>query len=194
MSNEYDLPTARVGLVWRGDPNQPAPAPAETRFSRIFEEFAAVGVVAEPVIYDEQQPKMIRDRLLGMDGVLVWVDPIVAGKERSALDDLLRDVAERGVYVSAHPDIIQKMGTKRILYDTRAMPWGTDTECYHDPAELIAGSRIGCARDRRSSSRIEAAVAMVSGGSSLSKLRARLTTQPSGFRARSVGQSRKRFH
>ena len=34
-----------------------------------------------------------RARLLAMDGVLVWVDPLSAGKDRSRLDPLLRDVA-----------------------------------------------------------------------------------------------------
>ena len=41
-----------------------------------------------------------------MDAVLVWVDPIVGGEDRSTLDALLREVAASGVYVSAHPDTI----------------------------------------------------------------------------------------
>ena len=41
------------------------------------------------------------------------------------LDALLRDVAAQGVWVSAHPDVILKMGTKEVLYRTRAMGWGS---------------------------------------------------------------------
>jgi hypothetical protein len=43
--------------------------------------------------------------------VLVWVDPIPQGKTE-ALDPLLRKVAARGPWVSAHPDVILKMGVK----------------------------------------------------------------------------------
>jgi len=42
--------------------------------------------------------------------VLVWVDPLHEGKTRVVLDPLLRDVAARGPWVSAHPDVILKMG------------------------------------------------------------------------------------
>ena len=47
---------------------------------------------------------------------MVWVDPIVNGRDRTVLDGLLRDVADRGVFVSAHPDVILKMGTKDVLF------------------------------------------------------------------------------
>jgi hypothetical protein len=38
--------------------------------------------------------------------VLVWVNPIHEGRNRALLDALLREVAARGVWVSAHPDVI----------------------------------------------------------------------------------------
>jgi hypothetical protein len=65
-----------------------------------------------------------------MDGVLVWVNPVDDGKDRSRLDLLLRDVAAHGVWVSAHPDVILKMGVKEVLYRTRRLGWGTDTDLY----------------------------------------------------------------
>jgi hypothetical protein len=126
----------RVGLLWRGDPNAPAPSPSDTRLPRIFEEFATRGAQAEPVIYAEEAADALRERMLRMDGVLVWVDPIVGGRERGALDELLRELASRGVFVSAHPDVIQRMGTKEVLFRTREMPWGTDTHLYRSMDEL----------------------------------------------------------
>jgi hypothetical protein len=131
-----ETPAAHIGLLWRGNPAEPVPAPADTRLRRIFEEFAARGVNAEPVAYAEEMTEAVRERLLRMDGVLVWVDPIVGGRERTALDKLLRETAGRGVFVSAHPDVIQKMGTKDVLYRTRAMPWGSDTHLYRNMDEL----------------------------------------------------------
>ncbi len=125
-----------IALVWRGDPTQPVPAPADTRLRRIFEELAAIGANAVPVIFAEEIADDVRATLLQMDGVLVWVDPIVGGRERTVLDAILRDVASAGVFVSTHPDVIEKMGTKEVLHRTRDMPWGTDTDVYRTPDEL----------------------------------------------------------
>jgi hypothetical protein len=80
----------------------------------------------------------VREQLLRSDGVLVWVDPIHQGKTREALDPLLRDVGERGPWVSAHPDVILKMGVKEVLHRTRHLGWGADTELYRTAAEFTA--------------------------------------------------------
>src|SRR5205085_6840956 len=70
--------------------------------------------------------------------VLVWVAPRSRGKPRAALDPLLREVAARGPWVSAHPDTILKMGTKEVLYRTKHLGWGTDTHLYRDMAAFRA--------------------------------------------------------
>jgi hypothetical protein len=137
----------RVALVWRGDPCVQAPA----RFEDIAEAFAARGAVAEGVVYDESVNDVVRERLLGFDAALVWVNPLQDGKDRTLLDPLLREIAAGGVYVSAHPDVILKMGTKEVLHDTRDLGWGVDTEIYRTeddfrrrfPAKLAtAGPRV----------------------------------------------------
>jgi hypothetical protein len=81
----------------------------------------------------------VREQLLGLDGVLVWVNPIECGRDRSRLDPLLCEVASEGVWVSAHPDVIMRVATKRVLYDTRELSWGTDTHLYVSAAELRGG-------------------------------------------------------
>jgi hypothetical protein len=124
----------RIALVWRGDPTLPAPQ----RFDNIAEALASRGAVAEGVVYDEVAHDAVRERLMAVDGVLVWVNPLQDGKDRSRLDPLLREVAARGVYVSAHPDVILKMGTKEVLYDTRDLGWGVDTELYRAEADFRA--------------------------------------------------------
>ena len=124
----------RIALVWRGDPTVPAPA----RFNRIVEALAERGAVAEGVIYDESVNDAVCERLLACDAAQVWVNPLQDGKDRSRLDPLLREVAERGVYISAHPDVILRMGTKEVLYDTRNLGWGVDTELYRTDADFRA--------------------------------------------------------
>jgi hypothetical protein len=117
-------------VVWRGAAGDP---PAETRnYQRlrpIFHALAAARLEAEPVVFSDTGDDL-PDRLLPFDGVLVWVDPISEGENRRALNDVLRDIAARGRWVSAHPDTIDKMGTKEVLYRTKHLGWGTDTRLY----------------------------------------------------------------
>jgi hypothetical protein len=121
----------RIAVVWRGDRDARRTAtPQNNRFYRVFEELDAVGIRAEPAVYDEAFEDEVRDQLLAVDGVLVWVDPLHAGKTRTALDALLREVAACGPWVSAHPDVILKLGVKEVLHRTRHLGWGTDTRLY----------------------------------------------------------------
>jgi hypothetical protein len=129
----------RVALLWRGD--QEARARASTqggRLAPIFEALAREGVTGEPAVYSEEASDAVREQLLGMDAVLVWVDPLSEGRDRSDLDPLLRAVAAKGVWVSAHPDVIMKMGVKQVLYRTRALGWGADTDLYATPKDFRA--------------------------------------------------------
>jgi hypothetical protein len=97
---------------------------------------AEVGLVAEPAVYLDEMIDNVREQLLRVDGVLVWVDPIAEGGDRSKLDPLLREVSSHGIWVSAHPDVILKMATKRVLVDTRELTWGSDAHLYRRAAEL----------------------------------------------------------
>jgi hypothetical protein len=128
-----DTPVARLGLLWRQN------ASAETERARlqpIFAAFAALHVDAVPVLYTDETAAAVRGQLLQLDGVLVWVDPLSFGQDRAHLDALLRDVAAHGTWVSAHPDVILKMGTKDVLFDTRQLGWGTDTDLYRTAREF----------------------------------------------------------
>src|SRR5689334_1926971 len=129
-----------VAVLWRGNRDaRRAATQQNNRFCRIFEELEAIGIQADPAVYDEEFAEEVRQQLLAADGVLVWVDPIHRGKTRVALDALLREVAERGAWVSAHPAVILKMGVKEVLYRTKSLGWGTDTHLYRNAAELEEG-------------------------------------------------------
>lgn len=128
-----------VAIVSRGDAGMRRDAtPQNSRFVRVFEALTAIGIEARPAIYDESFTDAVRDQLLAVDGVLVWVDPIHQDRTRAELDVLLRDIAARGRWVSAHPDIILKMGVKEVLYRTRHLGWGTDTHRYDTAAAFAA--------------------------------------------------------
>src|SRR6185436_14985349 len=109
-------PTSRLGriaILWRGDDAaRRSTTPETSRFKAVFAALADAGVDAEPVVYEDDVLDAVRAQLASLDGVLVWVNPIHEGRNRAHLDALLREVAARGVWVSAHPDVILKMGTK----------------------------------------------------------------------------------
>jgi len=127
----------RVGLLWRAEWDRVVD-PAAAKLHGMFEAFASIGVDAEPVVYGDADVERVRGHLLELDGVLVWVNPIEQGLDRSRLDPLLRDVAAAGVFVSAHPDVILRLGTKQVLVDTRELSWGTDTRRHATANELRA--------------------------------------------------------
>jgi hypothetical protein len=102
----------------------------------VFEALASLGINAQPAVYDESYSEAVREQLLTVDGVLVWVDPIHQGKTRAALDQMLREVAMQGPWVSAHPDVILKIGVKDVLYRTRHLGWGADTHRYDSAGAL----------------------------------------------------------
>jgi hypothetical protein len=122
----------------------------ESRLAGVFDAFATLGAVAAPVPYHDDDRDAVRRHLLAADGVLVWVNPIEDGRDRSVLDALLSEVSAAGVFVSAHPDLILKIGTKEVLYSTRSLGWGCDTHLYRSarqlreelPARLAAGPRV----------------------------------------------------
>jgi hypothetical protein len=146
-----DVQRDKIAVLWRGDrEGRRSATPQNNRFYRVFEELAALGIDAEPAVYDDDISGEVREQLLAVDGVLVWVDPIHEGKTRSVLDAMLRDVASRGPWVSAHPDVILKMGVKEVLHRTKHLGWGTDTHLYRMAADFtgVLPSRLQSAGPR----------------------------------------------
>lgn len=127
-----------------------AQAPQDTRFAKVYAALHAHGMRAEPALYRDDICAEIRSQLARVDGVLVWFNPDESGRDRSKLDAMLRDVSATGVFVSAHPDVILKLGTKEVLYQTRGLGWGCDTRIYRSleqmRAELPASLASGAAR------------------------------------------------
>ncbi|MDP9238033.1 MAG: Cj0069 family protein [Chloroflexota bacterium] len=119
----------RVGILWRGDRDRASEA-VPPRLRPIFDALTALNIDPEAVVYSYEAASDVRDQLLRLDGVLVWVDPITGEHDRSVLDAMLRAVSSRGTWVSAHPDVILKMGTKEVIFRTRQLGWGTDTQIY----------------------------------------------------------------
>lgn len=125
------LQSPRVALLYPGDADcRRSPTLQGHRLQATAEALRAAGLQPEPAAYSDELADAVRDQLMQVQAVLVWVNPIEGGRDRSVLDSLLREVAAAGICVSAHPDVVLKIGTKEVLYTTRDMSWGTDTRLY----------------------------------------------------------------
>ena len=120
-----------VAILYPGDREiRRTATPENNRLAPIFQALATLNVRAEPAVYHDSFCEDVRRQLMRVDAVLVWMNPIQDGCDRSVLDAMLHDVAATGIYVSTHPDIILKMGTKEVVYRTRDIGWGSDTHLY----------------------------------------------------------------
>ena len=133
------MTSPKIAIVWRGDREARRNAtPANNRFHRVFEELAAVGIHAEPAVYDEEFADEVRAQLLASRR-RPRVGQSASGwqKTREALDPLLREVAERGPWVSAHPDVIlAKWASRKSCTAPKHLGWGTDTHLYRSAGEF----------------------------------------------------------
>lgn len=141
----------RVAIVFPADAKEGLATDVEqSRFADIVKALCAAGIEVVGAPYADEFVQEIRAKLLNADGALVWVNPIHGGRDRSILNGMLADVAAKGVFVSAHPEVIDKMGTKEVLYRTRTMSWGCDTRLYASSesmrAELPASMASGAPR------------------------------------------------
>lgn len=152
-ASPYSLSSSprRIALLYPGDRAlRDHPDVSNGRFADVCKALTGLGAHVEAAIWHDDFRDEVRTQLLQADAVLVWVNPIEDGRDRSVLDALLREVAAAGVFVSAHPDVILKLGTKEVLYTTRELGWGCDTHLYRNaeemraalPARLAAGIRV----------------------------------------------------
>ena len=126
-----------IAIVYPGDLAARKQATTENnRFAELIKAFIARSVLVEPAVYNDDFCDEVREQLLKVDGVLVWFNPSEAGRDRSVLDAMLREVAATGVFVSTHPEVILKLGTKEVLYRTRDLGWGCDTHLYESMHQL----------------------------------------------------------
>ena len=141
----------RIAVLWRGNPDAPdTPAPHEARLAPIAAALAAAGFEPHGVVWFDERAGEIEAELARIDGVLVWINPVANGHGRAIVDAALRRVAGQGVWVSTHPDVTALMGTKEVLYTTRELGWGADTDRYETTSafdtrfwkHLAAGPRV----------------------------------------------------
>lgn len=119
-----------IAFLLYGDINSGKNALTEEKYKELARAFLSEGFTIHSVLYNDEITDTLYDHLLRFDAVLVWVNPIEQGNDRRKLDSLLAKIASEGCFVSTHPEVILKMGTKDILYKTKDMGWGSETNMY----------------------------------------------------------------
>ncbi len=129
----------KVVLMWYGDTAARESGTLEGhRLGPTAAALRAEGLETEACVYNDDVSGPAFEQLRHVDVVQVWVNPIEGGTSRRKLDAMLERLSGLGVIVSAHPKTIQSMGTKRVLYDTRHMGWGSDVHLYTTLEEMAS--------------------------------------------------------
>src|ERR1700741_2308025 len=108
-----------VAIMVYGASDSGRDALTEEKYKDLATAFSSKGFTAKSILYNDEQAAELANVLPEFDAVLVWVTPIEQGNSRSKLDALLNEVSNKGCFVSTHPEVILKMGTKDVLYKTR---------------------------------------------------------------------------
>lgn len=119
-----------VAILVYGQKGSQRNALEEEKYKDLAFAFLSQGYIVESILYCDEIADQLIPKLLQFNVVLVWVNPIEQGKDRTQLDKILAEVSSRGCMVSTDPEVILKMGTKEVLYATRNMDWGCDTRMY----------------------------------------------------------------
>ncbi|MBZ0285777.1 MAG: Cj0069 family protein [Anaerolineae bacterium] len=128
----------RIALLWYGETQDDNPIiGSRNRLEALYNALIERGYDVVSVPYTHERHDEAVAQLHDCAGIMVWVNPIENDQNRSRLDAALAELVAEGVYVSARPDVIPKMGAKAVLYHTRHMGWGTDV-CLYQTYEQFA--------------------------------------------------------
>jgi hypothetical protein len=115
-----------IGILLYGKDAQPRDALTDDKYRLLAEKMVERKWEVRTLTYHDSRRELLRDEAGECDAVLVWINPFEPQLNRSALDALLRELADARVLVSAHPDTILRIGTKDVLVATQALGWSVE--------------------------------------------------------------------
>jgi hypothetical protein len=137
-----------VGILLYGTNAQPRDAVTEEKYRLLAEKLTERNWQVRTLTYDDSRRETVRAEARECDAVLVWINPSEPGLDRAALDHFLRELADAGVLVSAHPNSILRLGTKDVLVTTQSLGWSVDAVAYRSVADFRAGFPTAVRRDQ----------------------------------------------
>ncbi|MFL5789811.1 MAG: Cj0069 family protein [Flavisolibacter sp.] len=119
-----------IAFLVYGEHGSSRNALTEEKYKDLANAFISSGFSVQSVLYNDEEKEQLYSTLSAFDAILVWVNPIEQGKDRTHLNNLLSRLSHQGCLVSAHPNAILKMGTKEVLFRTKQMDWGGNIQLY----------------------------------------------------------------
>ena len=136
-----------IGILLYGTDARPRNAATEDKYRLLVEKMVERRWDVRTITYHDSWRDKSRLEALQCDALLTWINPTEPQLDRSVLDALLRQIARAGVLVSAHPDVILRIGTKDILVTTQSLGWSVDTTAHRSLAEFSARFPASLCRD-----------------------------------------------
>lgn len=129
-----DNPT--IGILLYGTDAQPRNGATEDKYRLLVEQMIERRWEVRTLSYHDSWRNALHREARLCDAVLAWINPTEPQLDRSALDAFLRELADDGVLVSAHPDTILRIGTKDVLVTTQALGWSVDAVAHRSLADF----------------------------------------------------------
>ena len=131
--------SAQLGIMLYGKNGEERNVFSEVKYKLLAEKLVENNIPVETINYNDSDSEKLFTHLLKYKVILVWINPMEKDMNRQTLDNFLRKITREGVFVSAHPDTILKIGTKDILYKTRNISWSNNINIYNSYNEFEAG-------------------------------------------------------
>jgi hypothetical protein len=131
------MKSCSIAFMIYGEPGCGRNALGEEKYKDQASAFSAQGFQVQSALDNDHLGDTLSRELLRFDAVLVWANPIEQGNDRRKMDALLVGLAGQGCFVSTHPEVILKMETRQVLYSTKGMEWGAETNLYTSYEDFV---------------------------------------------------------
>lgn len=134
-----------IGILLYDTGGPPRDAATEEKYRLLVQRMTLAGWQVRTLSYRGDRHGTLREEARSCDALLVWINPAEPGLDRPGLDAFLRELAQGGRLVSAHPDVILRLGTKEVLVATQSLGWSVEAVAYRTFAEFSTRfpARIG---------------------------------------------------
>jgi len=129
----------KIGIMLYGKRGEVRDVFSESKYKLLAEKMIQSGLTVETITYNDSISEQLFHELVEYKSILVWINPVEKDMDRRNLDNLLTKVSNEGVYVTAHPNTILRIGTKDVLYQTREMTWSNDVNIFRSYKEFETG-------------------------------------------------------
>lgn len=101
-------------------------AKKEEKYRELALELEKNGYVVQTITWNGHNVDELYTSSKKAEVILIWVNPIHRNIEEGSFENYICDMSDRGKYISSHPEVIKKLGTKIILHTMSGTSWSRD--------------------------------------------------------------------